>query len=207
MADQFATPGDLASLLQQDVDTSTAVLLIECATSVVQATAGGQRIIRVVDDPMSIMGLSDSWLNLPQIPVTAVGAVTLDGVTLVLGTDYKVFGDRLWSKTGWQNNLGWPTTSQSGVISNTWDGPEPSAVTVVCTHGYAAGAWQLQSARNAALALAKVCYPNPSGATAMSIDDYSAAYEAMSARMEASPFLQAALRKQYGRRAGLVRAG
>ncbi len=193
MADQLATPEDLASLLQQDLDASTANLVIEAATAIVQEAAG-QRIVQVVGDTASLIGTTDSWLNLPQIPVTAVTSVTLDGALLSSGvpgsggTTYRLKGNRLWRGDGWQTYCG-----------------EPSDVDVVYTHGYATGAQQLQLARGVTLSLAKTAYANPSGATREAIDDYQVAYEAAAAALEASPNLKAALRRQYGRRAGLVR--
>jgi len=196
MADQLATPADLASLLQQDVDTATATLLLECATAVVQEAAGGQRLLEVVGDTANLTGLTDSWLDLPQIPVTAVISVTLDGVAVAAGTPgsggltYRRRGNRLWRGGGWQTYCG-----------------EPSDVVVVHTHGYAVGAQQLQLARSSVLSLAKPYYPNPSGASSESIDDYSVTYAAMSAQMEATPIVKAALRKTYGRRAGFTRIG
>jgi hypothetical protein len=55
MADQLATPEDLAALLQDSqVDRATAELLLECATAVVQSAAGGQRILQVVDDAVTL---------------------------------------------------------------------------------------------------------------------------------------------------------
>ncbi len=194
MADQLATIADLASALQQGVDNSTATLLLECATAVVQEAAGGQRIVQVVDETLNILGLSGSWLDLPQIPVTAVASVTLDGSLLTVGTldptHYKLRGNRLWRTDGWQTYWG-----------------QPSDVVVVHTHGYAAGAQELQLARSAVLSLTKSCYANPSGVTSEAIDDYNVAYQAMSAQMETTPFVKAALRKKYGRRGGLVRVG
>src|SRR5690242_5591066 len=109
MADQLCTPEDLASALQADLDASTATLWVECATAVVQATAGGQRIVQVVDDTFTILGTTDSWLDLPQLPVTSVASVVLDGVTLTAGspgdasTTYRRHGNRLWRTDGWQN--------------------------------------------------------------------------------------------------------
>ena len=193
MADQLATPADLASLLQQDLDASTANLLIECATAVVQDVAGGQRIVEVAGETLNILGLTDSWLDLPQLPVTAVASVTLDGTALtsgILPTNYKLRGNRLWRTCGWQCYVG-----------------QPSDVVVVYTHGYAVGSQELQLARNAVLSLAKLGYTNPSGVSSESIDDYNVSYNAMAASLEASPFIKAALRKKYGRRAGLVRIG
>lgn len=211
-ADQLATPEDLASALQQDLDLATATLLMECATAVVQEAAG-QRIVQVVDDELTIMGTSDSWLDLPQIPVTAVSAVTIDGEAT---THWKKFGDRLFRRHGWQRDLGfgwrygYGYRSQFGAHHHC-DTPEPSVITVTCTHGYAPGAQELQLARSAVLSLATKVYANPSGVVSESIDDYSASYAsataAMASAMDASPYLKQALRRQYGRRAGLVRIG
>lgn len=196
MADQLCTPEDLASALQADLDASTATLWVECATAVVQAAAGGQRIVEVVDDPFQLLGTSDSWLDLPQIPVTDVASVVMDGEALTAGTPgdasstYRKHGNRLWRGDGWQQYV-----------------QEPSLITGVNTHGYPAGSQELQLARSAAISIAQRAYSNPSGATRESIDDYTVVFEAMSAEMDASPHLKAALHKRYGRRGGLVRIG
>ena len=196
MADQLATLQDLAYALQidlADLNAGTGTLLIECATAVVQAAAGGQRIVQVSGETLNIMGLSESWLDLPQIPVTSVASVTLDGTALTVGieaTNYKLRGNRLWRTDGWQTYWG-----------------QPSDVVVVYTHGYAPGSQELQLGRAATLSLAKGQFSNPSGVASEAIDDYNVSYQAMSAAMEATPFLKAALRKRYGRRGGLVRLG
>jgi hypothetical protein len=195
MADQLATASDLAALLQSDLDLSTATLLVEIGTAVVQAAAGGQRIVQVVDDVATILGGTSAWLDLPQIPVTAVSSVTLDGSTISTGTltgggNYRRIGSRLWRGDGWQIYCG-----------------VPSEVIAINTHGIAAGDQRLQLGRGAVLGLAKGQYRNPSGATRITIDDYTEVYDAMTARLEASQSLKTALRKQYGRRAGLARIG
>jgi len=210
--DQLATPEDLASALQQDVDTATATLLIELGTAEVQQMAGGQRIIEVADDSISILGTSDSWLDLPQIPVTAVTSVIRDGITLTLNTDYKVFGNRLWSRSGWQSNIGWyGDYDWRPSFGDSWLGPEPGTIQVVYTHGYPAGSQELQLARGAVISLASTVYSNPSGAASESIDDYSVSFAqtaaAMSAAAASASHLAAAIRRQYGRRGGLVRIG
>ncbi|HEY9411128.1 MAG TPA: hypothetical protein VIP77_16230 [Jiangellaceae bacterium] len=197
MVDQLCTPADLASALQQDLDASTATLWVEVGTAVVQEAAG-QRIVQVVGDTVELSGTTDSWLDLPQIPAAAVTSVTLDGATLLAGSpggggkSYRRKGNRLWRGCGWQTYCG-----------------EPSDVVVVYTHGYAAGAQELQLARGAVIGLAQAAYSNPAGGAVAreQIDDYAVAYEAMAAALEASPHLKAALRRQYGRRAGLVRIG
>ncbi len=196
MADQLATPGDLADALQATLTAATADLWLECATAVVQEAAEGQRILEVADDEIEIMGLAGSWLDLPQIPVTAVASVTMDGTALTAGdpgdatTTYRRHGNRLWRTDGWQTYVG-----------------EPSLITVVCTHGYPAGHQRLQLARSAVLVLARGVYDNPSGVVSEKIDDYAVVYGAMQAVMEASPYLHAALKRQYGRGGGLVRVG
>lgn len=196
MADQLATLQDLADILQvplASIPTGTGTLLLEAATAVVQEAAGGQRIVQVTADPTVLIGTSDSWLDLPQIPVTSVASVTLDGVTLTSGiesTNYKLRGNRLWRTDGWQTYV-----------------QQPSDITANVTHGYAAGAQQLQLARAATLSLAKGQFTNPSGAESEKIDDYAVTYAAMVAEMEASKYLAGALRRAYGRRAGLVRLG
>ena len=135
MADQLVTPEDLASFLQQDLDLATATLLIEAATAVVQEAAGGQRILQVAGDTATLIGTTDSKLDLPQIPVTAVTSVTLDGTALTAGSaggvtsTYRRIGSKLWRTDGWQTYIG-----------------EPSTVVVVYTHGYPAAHQRLQRA-------------------------------------------------------------
>lgn len=197
MADTLATAADLAAALQVDISeipTSTATLLLECATAVVQQAAGGQRIVQVVGDTFALIGTTDAWLDLPQIPVTAVSSVTLDGTALTAGTldpsNYALRGNRLWRTSGWQTYWG-----------------QPSDVAGAYTHGYASGSQELQLARSAVISLAKSQVSNPSGVSSESIDDYNVSFAAMSAQMEAAEFLKAALRRAYGRRASLTRIG
>jgi hypothetical protein len=200
MADQLATLQDLANALQialADLPSGTGTLLLECATAVVQQAAGGQRIVQVTGATFNLTGTTDSWLDLPQIPVTAVGTVTLDGVTLTSGTaasastTYRRVGNRLWRGDGWQTYVGVPSDVAVGGVS----------------HGHAAGSQDLQLARAATLSLAKAGFTNPSAVKSESIDDYNVTYQEMAAQMEASTFVVAALRRKYGRRAGLARLG
>ena len=60
MADQLATPTDLANLVPgSSLPAATATLLLECATAVVQAAADGQRIVQVVNDVLTLAGTTD----------------------------------------------------------------------------------------------------------------------------------------------------
>lgn len=183
MADQLATPEDLATLLREDVDADLAALLIEVATGVVQAGAGGQRIVAVADDVATLTGAPDRWLPLPQIPVTGVSQVLVDGSEV---SDWKRFGNRLWRRCGWNTVCG-----------------EPAEVQVTYSHGYPDGAQELQLARRAVLALASEAHAAPDGATTESIDDYRVQYAAAAQGALTQP-LRAAIRRQYGRRGGWV---
>lgn len=187
MSDMLATPEDLAALLQEDLDRATTELLIECATAVVQATCG-QRILRVIDDEVTLF-LDDYddalWLSLPERPVISVSAVSI-GPDPIADWSPQFNRYRLYRPTGWRTSaLSYPSA--------------PSTVTVTYTHGYADGDQKLQLARSAVLAFAAQGYTNPTGAMREQIGDYAIQFSDMTARMEATPSLIAALQKQYGR--------
>lgn len=197
MADQLASIADLAAQLQMDaadLNPATAGLLLETATAVVQAAAGGQRIVQVVDDEV-VLDLdehdSSPYLDLPQRPVTAVSSVLL-GATPATDWVPQLRRARLWRSTGWRS----ATLLQH-------DGA-PSTVTVVYTHGYPADDQRIQLARAAVLGLAAGAYSSPAGAKSERIDDYSVTYDTMASQLVASPALEARLRHQYGRPPGSV---
>jgi len=188
MGDMLVTPEELASYLQQDVDTATATLAIEISTGVVQA-AISQRLIYVADDPFTIyLDQFDTshWLELPETPVASVASVTVAG-TPVSDIEVDLSRGRIYRLWGWRARYRYP-----------WN--MPTTVTGVYTHGYQTGDRNLQLARSIALALAGACYGNPTGAAREQIDDYAVQYaETATARMEANPAMVAALRRQYGR--------
>lgn len=191
--DTLATVADLQELVG-DIDTSRAQLLLEVATAVVQAAAGGQRILEVVDDTVTLYldeydgGL---YLDLPQRPVTAVGAVQV-GDTVVSDTTAQLSRGRLWRAEGWRSGS-LPYYSQ------------PSEVTVTYTHGYPEGDQRLQLARSATLMLAQASASAPAGVVREQIDDYSVQYAAMAGQLAASDLLTAQIRRQYGRPGRSVR--
>lgn len=196
MADQLATPGDLASALQRDLDTASAVLAIEVCTAVVQAATGdGQRILLVTGDSEEVWGGTGRVLRLPQRPIVSVASVTYDGALLTQGT---ASGTWRRSKYGLWRDLGWTEAAC-----------EPSPITVVYTHGYdPAGTDKdkqaLQLARGYVLQLAGALFDNPGGVVREQIDDYAVAYAEASARLDAAPAAKALLRKQYGPKARMV---
>jgi hypothetical protein len=193
MGDLLASAADLRTLLEQDVTglpDAQAEILLEMATSAVQAAAGGQFLVEWVSDTATIIGTTESWLDLPQRPVTAVASVKVDGTTV---TDFKRFGNRLWRSCGW------------AVCAY-----EPSAIEVVYSHGFPAGDQRLQFARTVALGLAAQIGSDPTGkVTGFSIDDYQEQRAQAGATLAGliPGDVQRSLRRQYGRRGGLVRIG
>lgn len=190
MADQLASDEDLASSLQRDVDTASAILAIEVATAVVQAAAG-QRIVRATSTDLVIWGGTDSVLLLPERPVVSVASVSYGGSALTEGTasgTWRLTRDGIWRDVGWTELAG-----------------EPSPVTVTWTHGYLTDDQGIQLGRGVTLSLARGLFTNPDGVTREQIDDYAVAYAEASASLAAQPALTALLRKQYGRKAAMVR--
>jgi hypothetical protein len=180
MADMLVTASELASYLQQDVDTATATLVIEMATGKVQAAAG-QRLVAatstfLIDVPWGDCG---PWLSLPQMPVRSVSSVLIDGVA---STDWFLRSQQLWRLDGW-------SVSSSA----------PSQVTVAATHGYLVGAQGLQLARDYTLALAGAGYgPMVGGVTSEAIDDYRVTFADADAAMQVTPYMRDHLRATYG---------
>jgi hypothetical protein len=191
-ADQLATAADLASALQSDLDTSTATLVVECATAVVQAIVR-QRILQVTETVVLDLDGYDGgvYLPLPERPVSVVTSAAV-GATAVTDFTAQLSRGRLWRAYGWRSLL--------LAYYN-----QPSTVTINYTHGYAPGSQKLQLARSAVLSLGKGAYTNPGGALMEAIDDYRVQFDSMSAGMEASPFLIAALKRQYSLPPGSVR--
>ncbi|GAA2696499.1 hypothetical protein [Actinoplanes palleronii] len=190
MADLLATPADLASLLQRDVDTASATLALEVSTAVIQAAAG-QRIVQVAADTATVFGGTDQLLALPGRPIISVTSVTYGGVLLSQGTasgTWRLAPGGIWRDVGW-TECSW----------------EPSPVQVVYSYGYAPGAQELQLGRGVCLTLARGLFTSPDGAIREQIDDYSVAYAEAASALAANPSLIALVRKQYGRKAGMVR--
>jgi hypothetical protein len=197
MADLLASDEDLASLLQQDVDTASAILALEICTAVVQAACGGRRIVRVVDDLEEVWGGTDRVLRLKNAPIVSIGSVTYGGSLLSQGT---ASGTWRRAKYGLWRDLGWTECSS-----------EPSPVQVVYTHGYdpngsASDVQATQLGRGVVLNLSRGLFVNPDGVAREQIDDYAVAYEKATEALDASPSLKALLRKQYGPKARMVSA-
>ena len=186
MADQLATPQDLATLLQLDYASlsagqqATMAMLVEMATGLIQDVAG-QRILQVTDTAVIDVMDWSVWLDLPQKPISSVATILLDGTAI---TDWAIRGQRLFRRVGWQT---------------TWLLPAQAKVTY--THGYAPGSQYLQVGRLACLSLGQVGYGRPNPAiTSEAIDDYRVTFAEAMARMVDSmtEFMQERIRNAYG---------
>lgn len=185
MGDMLATAEQLGILMQDTgLDADLATLLLELATGEVQGMAM-QRLIAVADDEAMLIGSCSTMLELPQRPVTAVTAVTVDGDTV---TDWTWPGQARWLR----RSCGW------GYLST---------VAVTYDHGYAADDYRLVPAQNATLGLAREAAVNPSGVESESIDDYRVQYAArLAAAAAAAPeYLRNSLRRLYGGGISIVR--
>lgn len=192
MADQIVPGTEITSLL--GVSSAEGERLADEATSLVQE-AVDQRLVEVIDDQLTIMGTTDSWLALPERPVSSVSLVEINGEAV---TDYKLVGSRLWRACGWSS----PTTNTIKIY-------EPSAVDVTYTHGYPDGAQRLERAKTAVRGLAFELSDNPAGSSAgYSVDDYREdGRPGDDGGVKVPESVAKSLRRYYGRRAGLVRAG
>jgi hypothetical protein len=190
--DLLATPADLRTLLDETTETLSddkANVVLSIASGAVRAAAR-QTITSVTGDTVVLIGDPGQWFDLPQRPVTAVTSVKLDGSLI---TDYKVFGNRLWRRCGWETCPG-----------------EPSAVEVVYSHGLPDWDDRLGYAQGVTLTLAAKLFTNVVGATGMSIDDFSMQFTQTSTSDLAGtipPNVVKTLRFTYGERAGLVGIG
>lgn len=188
MADQLATPQDLASFLQLGAYASltaekqaTLTMLAELATAKVQRAAGGQRIVAATTTGAVIdlqPGYDDCYVLLPQLPVRGVASVALNGTAVL---DYYLRSQSLWRSTGWS---GWSYV--------------PPQLTVTYDHGHMAGSQALQLGRNYALELARGGWGNPLGQTSKAIDDYRVTYAEADARMVLPPAAEEAIAAAYG---------
>lgn len=193
-ADLLATADELASLMRATgLDQDSATLLLELCTGEVQGMAR-QRLVEVVDDEFEIFATTDSFLSLPERPVSDVSSLTIDGGDeLVAGTDYRRprGSARLWRRCGWASSP-----------------HAPALVGGLYSHGYPVGSQKLQPARAGVLALAKAAYPNVSGVRSEAIDDYRVEFAAaVAVAAEQAPRLAESMRYIYGERAGMVRIG
>lgn len=186
--DPLASVAELRLWLQDpDLDEAYALLMLTVASGRVRA-ACGQDFTAVTDDTVTLDGLDEEWLALPQRPVGDVTAVEVNGVALDAST-WTVSGNRLYRRGGWARAY--------------YSALAPPLVTVTYDHGYAVIPDDVKAAT---LAAAAELVANPQGLTAEDIDDYKWRREGGDAGAPAASMLEDVARR-YNPRARTVRLG
>lgn len=171
----LATPAQLASRLQMDVDTASAELALAGASGFVRAIA--RQTFSFVSQETVILRGTEQVLRLPQRPavvdtgsnlLTVVELAEFGGVelTMVEDRDYSRVGNELSRGYPWWGTntrlMGYPRTRPLGVWA--------PRVQVTYSHGYATIPDDVVAV---VLDAASVIYDNPTGLRSFSIDDYS----------------------------------
>jgi hypothetical protein len=149
----YATPAELASYLQRDLDTSSATLALTIASDLFAERANTRfEANSTTYSVASVDGTANYRIYLPHTPVTAVSAVRINGVAI---TDYTRIGSVLYRLIGFGYYWAFP----------------PDLIEVDYTHGYTSVP---DSVKGYVLESAAMAYDNPDpAATSESIDDYS----------------------------------
>jgi hypothetical protein len=149
----YATPAELASYLQRDLDTSTATLVLTIASDLFAERANTRfEANSTTYSVASVDGTANYRLYLPHTPVTAVSAVRINGVAI---TDYTRIGSVLYRSIGFGYCRAFP----------------PDLIEVDYTHGYASVP---DNVKGAVLETAAAAYCGPDiTVLSESIDDYS----------------------------------
>lgn len=106
---------DTSDLSARGVDDDLAEIMLPVASAIIRGAAASP-ILSTTSTVSGWVLEQTEWLDLPGRPVSAVSAVTLDGVAV---TDFKLVDGRLWRRCGWD-----------------WCGT-PREVAVTMTHGLA----------------------------------------------------------------------
>lgn len=149
----YATAAELASFLQQDVDTSTATLALTIASDLFADRAGVRfEATSTTYSVPSTDGTANYRVYLPHTPVTAVSAVRVNGVAI---TDYTRIGNVLYRLIGFGFRWAFP----------------PDLIEVDYTHGETVVP---DKVKGVVLETAGTIYSSPDiTVVSESIDDYS----------------------------------
>jgi glucan biosynthesis protein len=161
----YATPAELASYLQQDLDTATATLVLTVASGQFSLYADTQFASTAAT--WTTLGTPFMNLVLPFRPVIAVQAVRISGVTV---NGYTLIRNILYRPAG----FGFPFATP------------PDAVQVDLTYGFTAVPDDVKAA---VLDMAAQAYTVPVGAViAENIDDYAVRYANAAGGVQLTPF-------------------
>lgn len=164
---QYATPSELASYLQQDLDASTANLVLTLASWQFSQAADTWWSPQTVTYKQ--VGTYATELVLPFDPVTAVSAVRINSVVV---TGYTLIKNTLYRSAG----FGTPRNNP------------PDLLEVDLTHGFTAATDDVKAA---VLDTAASAYASPdSGVISEQIDDYAVRRRAESGGVQLTPYAQ-----------------
>lgn len=162
---QYATPSELASYLQQDLDASTANLVLTLASGQFSQAADTWWSAQAVT--YTRVGTLATRITLPFHPVTAVSAVRLNTVVI---TGYTLIKNALYRSSGFGTPYADP----------------PDKLEVDLTHGYTTVPDDVKAA---VLDMAAQAYATPvSAVSSESIDDYAVRYSAGAGGVQLTPF-------------------
>lgn len=161
----YATPTELASYLQQDLDSATATLVLTVASGQFSLYADTQFASTAVT--YTALGTPFMSLTLPFRPVIAVQALRINGVTV---TGYTLIKNTLFRAAGFGTPLNTP----------------PDVVQVDLTHGFTSVPDDVKAA---VLDMAAQAYSVPVGVVSSeAIDDYSIKYAASGGGVQLTPY-------------------
>jgi hypothetical protein len=165
----YATASELASYLQQDVDTSSATLALQTTSQLFTLRANTAFLPTTVTYQVEGCGYSQIRLPFrPIISIQAVRIVTASGVTTTV-TDYTRIKQVLYRLAGWGVRSAFP----------------PDMIEVDLTHGFATVP---DDVKGAVLESAGAAYSSPDiTVKSESIDDYSVSSAANSGGVMLSP--------------------
>lgn len=148
----YANESELASYLQQDLDTATATLALTTASATFSRAADVWFTATSVTWKATVAGATE--IELPFNRVTAVSAVRVNGVVV---TGWTLVNGVLYRTAGFGTAWAWP----------------PAALEVDVVHGEVTVP---DDVKLAVLEIAGGIYSNPTGVVSESIDDYSVRY-------------------------------
>ena len=152
----FATAAELASWLQRDLDTATATLALNVASGQIRKHAGWSITQEVLTDQV-VDGTGRRSILLPTLRLTAVASVSEGGTLLVYDVDYT------WTREG-------------RLVRNGRWRHEARIVTASYTHGFAAGAPELDDVKGVCLDVAGSVYDNPTALRSYTVGAVSETY-------------------------------
>jgi hypothetical protein len=157
----LATASDLASYLKQDVDTSTATLVLAIASDLFETAAATK--FSSTTATYSVEGRGQPVISIPREPLISIQQVRVAG-TILATTEYTQVGLNLYRVVGWGRIFGQTTATAPYVAF------PPDLVEVDYTYGYTSVP---DAVKGVVLETAGAAYQSPDiTVTQEQIDDY-----------------------------------